>query len=87
MNYYEIIKNSTSHLDRCEVASATDCPIDLLTMFITHDSEFDVVRTAALNLTCPNDLLTIASKRFPILGEADFLAIREKKRDQYLILK
>jgi radical SAM superfamily enzyme YgiQ (UPF0313 family) len=87
MNYYEIIKNSTSHLDRCEVASATDCPIDLLTMFITHDSEFDVVRTAALNLTCPNDLLTIATKRFPILGEADFLATREKKRHQYLILK
>ena len=87
MNYYEIIKNSTSHLDRCEVASATDCPIDLLTMFITHDSEIDVVRAAALNLVCSTDLLNIAANRFPEFAGDEFLAMREKKRHQYLILK
>jgi len=87
MNYYEIIKNSTSHLDRCEVASATDCPIDLLTMFITHDSEIDVVRAAALNLVCSAELLKIAATRFPELGGDEFVVIREKKKHQYLILK
>ena len=60
MNYYEIVKNSTNHLDRCEVASAKDCPIDLLSMFITNDSEFDVVKAAALNLICSTELLDLA---------------------------
>ena len=87
MNYYEIVKNSTSHLDRCEVASAKDCPIDLLTMFITHDSEVDVVRAAALNLVCSAELLKIAANRFPELGSEEFLGLREKKTHQYLILK
>jgi hypothetical protein len=87
MNYYEIVKNSTNHLDRCEVASAKDCPIDLLSMFITNDSEFDVVKAAALNLICSTELLEIAALRFPELASDEFLEIREKKKSQYLILK
>jgi anaerobic magnesium-protoporphyrin IX monomethyl ester cyclase len=87
VDYYEIVKNSTNHLDRCKVASAKDCPMDLLRDFIMYDVEFDVVKSAASNLSCTKELLEIARNRFAELKEEKFLEEIEQKKRQYLLLK
>jgi hypothetical protein len=62
-NFYEALKHAEMPHQRVELAKDINCPVDLLKMFIEQDVEPSVIITAALNISCPDDLLSVAANR------------------------
>lgn len=83
MDYHEKLKQSKNHLDRCAIASAKNCPIDLLEMFVKYETQIEVVEAAALNLLCTAEMIEIAASRFPTLLTDEFKNKRERRLQQY----
>jgi len=63
INFREALDNAKMPHQRIELAKDINCPIDLLKLFIEHDIEPSVIISAALNISCPDELLSVAADR------------------------
>lgn len=71
------LKNAQLPSDRIALARDLECPLDLLEMFIRFDVEPSVVIAAALNINCPDELLSEAADKAG--WRIDLLVDRKRK--------
>jgi hypothetical protein len=62
-NFKKLLDESTCPQERIDIAKDIECPIDLLKLFVEHDIEPSVIIAAALNISCPDELLSTAAER------------------------
>ena len=62
-NFYKELEDAHHPHQRIELAKDINCPPNLLRTFIEFDVEPSVMIAAALNVSCPDELLSIAADR------------------------
>lgn len=85
--YIERLNNAHQTSERVQLATESDCPQWLLSVFCREDTEQEVAEAAMLNLQCLEEDIEFAYKRFPNIDKTFIEKIRNKKTWANSILK